>query len=382
MSISENKKAVMYGAGNIGRGFIAQLLYMSNYNTVFIDVNEQIINAVNEKREYPLYITNGDNYDIVNIKNICAVNGNDINAVAENFIDADIVVTAVGANVLKYIKKPFAEGIIKRFEQTNVPLNIILCENLMEADKYFKSLVSECLPDDKKHLLDKVGFIEASVGRMVPVTPDNIKKENLLAVCAEPFYPLPVDGEAVVGTLPDIKYIYPVIPFSFYIRRKLFMHNMAHTAAAYNGYIKGYKYIWETMYDDEVYNITKGALDEISQAMAIEYKIDQAELKSYSDELIERFKNKLLGDTIERVGRDTIRKLAVNDRITGAFLLCRRHNIKAENIIKTMKAAFLFNPDGDVFANETYEFAKSNGLDSAIEKYCGINYEDVKCIEK
>ena len=37
---------------------------------------------------------------------------------------------------------------------------------------------------------------------------------------------------------------------------------------------------------------------------------------------INRYDNKLLGDTIERVGRDTKRKLSENDRFVGAIRLC------------------------------------------------------------
>ena len=35
------KKAVMYGAGNIGRGFITQLFSKSGYETALIDVNKR-----------------------------------------------------------------------------------------------------------------------------------------------------------------------------------------------------------------------------------------------------------------------------------------------------------------------------------------------------
>ena len=55
-------KAVMYGAGNIGRGFIAQLFNLSGYETCFVDVNMDVVNRLNEEGKYPLFITDKGEY--------------------------------------------------------------------------------------------------------------------------------------------------------------------------------------------------------------------------------------------------------------------------------------------------------------------------------
>ena len=57
------KQAIMYGAGNIGRGFIGQLFSLSGYEVSFIDVNIQVIDRLNAEREYPVYVTRGDSYE-------------------------------------------------------------------------------------------------------------------------------------------------------------------------------------------------------------------------------------------------------------------------------------------------------------------------------
>ena len=43
-------KAVMYGAGNIGRGFIAKRFFLTGYETVFIDVNESLVEGLKKEK--------------------------------------------------------------------------------------------------------------------------------------------------------------------------------------------------------------------------------------------------------------------------------------------------------------------------------------------
>lgn len=44
------KNIVLFGAGKIGRSFIAQLFSKSGYEVIFIDINSDIIKALNEKK--------------------------------------------------------------------------------------------------------------------------------------------------------------------------------------------------------------------------------------------------------------------------------------------------------------------------------------------
>ena len=368
------KKAVMYGGGNIGRGFIAQLFCLTGYETVFIDVNQSLVDDMNSRGEYPIFITGKDDYERFTVKNVRAVNGNDVEAVAKEIAEADVMATAVGANILKFIAAPIAAGIEKRMETSARPLNIIVCENLMDADKYLRSLIDEKISDCAKDFFgSSVGIAEATIGRMVPAAPERIKALDPLAVCVEPYCELPVDSSAFVGKIPELYAIKPFAPFDFYIRRKLFMHNMSHAVLAYLAKQKGYTYIWEAAADYGLRYAALGALIEASLALSAEYGVPMTELVSFSYELLSRFDNKLLGDTVDRVGRDTVRKLASNDRLTGTALLCIKHGIEPKFIVDGIRAAFDFAPDGDASSAEVKAFAQKNGIRSAAEKYCGLD---------
>ncbi len=244
-------KAVMYGAGNIGRGFIGQLFYESGYETSFIDVAEPVINQLNTQHSYPVRILYGDSYKEEMIKNVDCVDGKDVNAVAKAIANADVMATAVGVNILKFIIGNIAEGLKLRWQDpSKAPLNIIICENLIGADKYLKNAIAEKLNDEEKKLLDeKVGFVEASIGRMVPVQTDEMKGDNPLRVCVESYGTLPVDKDAFKGEIPPIKNMVPFSPFQFFIERKLFIHNMGHAFCAYLGCLKGVDYIWQSIGD-------------------------------------------------------------------------------------------------------------------------------------
>ena len=369
------KKALMYGAGNIGRGFIGQLLDMSGYAISFIDVNMDVINRLNTDKQYPIYITEGESYREYIVTNVSGVNGRDNEAIAEAIAEADIMATAVGVNILKFIAEPFAGGVRRRMQKgIDAPLNVIICENMIEADKYFAGLVKNYLTEEEAEYFDThIGLVEPSIGRMVPATPKEIADKNPLAVCVEPYCELPVDKDAFKGEIPAIKNMVPFAPFSFYIRRKLFMHNMSHALTAYFGALRGYTYIWEAIQDSDIKALAREALRESSEALKGEYGVSMQELEDFSNNLIERFENKLLGDTIERVGKDTKRKLSINDRFVGVALLCQKQGTLPKHILAGLSAGLHFAKEGDDASIEVSSYARDYGVKEALEKYCGIS---------
>jgi len=372
------KTAIMYGAGNIGRGFIAQLFYMSGYETVFIDIDDNIINLINQKKSYPLYITSFDRYNICEINNVSAINANNEQAFTELFLTSDLLATAVGVNVLPKIVDNLVMGLKYRWKNGNFnPFNVLICENLVDSDQYLAKLICEKLTDEEISILNKtVGFIQTSVSRMVPSTPKDILQINPLIICVEPYHILPVDKDRFKGEIPMIYGMKPYSSFDFYIKRKLFMHNMAHSVCAYLGYIYKYEYIWQAVEDPQINKVVLGALEQSAAALSRQFDIPMDELKTYYEDLIERFKNKLLRDTVKRVGRDPIRKLASNDRLIGACLMCYNNNILPLYISIGIAAALLFNDSSDPAAVEIYTTVNEIGVKNTLEFYSGVELSD------
>ncbi len=349
-------KAVMYGAGNIGRGFIGLLLSQSGYEVSFVDVNDTVICAMNDAHRYPVDILLESGTKEEWAENISCVDGKNPEAVAEAIANADVMATAVGVNILKFIAAPIAGGLKKRWAEGNMtPFNIIICENLIGADKVLHDLIAENLSDGEKENLDAlVGFVEASIGRMVPVQTPEMQKGNPLRVCVEAYDILPLDKAAVKGDFPPIKNVIWYTPFEFYIERKLFIHNMGHAMTAYFGDILGCEYIWQAIENPTVELLVIRAMTASAIALAKRHGGDTADLFAHVQDLIRRFANRGLGDTVKRVGGDIRRKLSKGDRLVGALNMCRAEGVDSIYIEAAIAAALLFSHD-DVLKEKSAE---------------------------
>jgi mannitol-1-phosphate 5-dehydrogenase len=223
---------------------------------------------------------------------------------------------------------------------------------------------------ENEYLEELVGFVMASIGRMIPVMTPDMQQGNILRIYAEEYCELPVDKDGFKGTIPNIMYMIPFTPFDCYIKRKLYIHNLGHVITAYLGALKGYKYIWEAACDATIIEISRKAMMESAQAISLEYSVEYEELLAHVDNLIYRFKNRQLGDTIERVGRDLRRKLSPNDRLVGALNLCAKNHIEPIGISIGIAAALLFK---DSIYNEVSSMLNENRVEEVLEKVCALS---------
>ena len=128
------KKAVHFGAGNIGRGFIGLLLNHSDYFVNFVDVNDALIDALRERQSYTVELID-DNSEKVVVNNVSGINSKtELDKLHLALVEADLITTAVGPNILPIIAKSLVNSIEYRAEH-NIKsyLNIIACENTIEG---------------------------------------------------------------------------------------------------------------------------------------------------------------------------------------------------------------------------------------------------------
>jgi len=374
-------KLVQYGAGNIGRSLVGQLFSRAGYEVVFVDVDKPTIDALNENRKYLIQVKDENPEDIW-VENVRGVDGRDTEAVIQEIATADIMATAVGPNALKYIYENVAEGIKRRSE----PLNIIICENLRHMSRIVRGNLESYFPEDFP-FGDKVGLVETSIGKMVPIMPAEVKAADPLLVWAEAYNLLYVAEAGFIGEVPDIEGVIAKANFDAYVDRKLFIHNMGHAITAYLGYLTNSTniYIWNAINNEAVREIVEAAMRGSGRALIREYpfEFDEQSQNEHIEDLIRRFGNVHLGDTIYRVGRDLPRKLGFDERLIGAARLCVKHNIMPRYTTLGIAAAFFFRAEdenGQLFERdrELIGQMQKHGVDHILENVCGLNWDEHK----
>ena len=203
-----------------------------------------------------------------------------------------------------------------------------------------------------------------------------MKDGNPLRVWVEPFCELPVDKDALKGETPPLQGLLPFSPFSYYIKRKLFIHNMGHAICAYLGWRKGYTYIWECAQDDDIRGTARAAMAESAAALRAEYKTPAAELEAHIDDLLSRFENKALGDTVARVGNDPVRKLSRNDRLIGAALYCGARGMECTHILEGILAALRYDNPADKAAVRIQETIAKEGAEAVLRGVSGLSEDE------
>jgi len=103
-----------------------------------------------------------------------------------------------------------------------------------------------------------------------------------------------------------------------------------------------------------------------AQILLVAYPEDftMDDLKTHIEDLICRFRNKALKDTIFRVGMDLQRKLGSDDRFMGAVHLAMENNQPYELILEAMSYGLLFRVK-DEFGND---FAADAAFLESLEK--------------
>lgn len=380
------KKAIQFGGGNIGRGFVAEFLHQSGYEVVFVDVVPQVIESLNNKKTYEVTEISEEGEKTKTITNYRALSSKtQEQEVVKEIATADVVTCAVGPNVLKFIAPVIAKGIDAR--EAERPIAIIACENAINATDALRGHIEEHLDKSRLDTLPKrARFANSAIDRIVPTQPENAG----LNVRIEKYYEWVVE-QTPFGEYghPDISAIHWVDNLEPYIERKLFTVNTGHATAAYYGYKAGKKTIHDALADETIRKAVHAALDETAALIVEKHGITEEEQKEYVDKIIERISNHYLEDVVERVGRAPLRKLSRKERFIGPAAQLAERKMKFDALLGSIEKALQFqNVEGDDESKELAKILKEKSAAEATQQLTGLEtshplYQPVlKVVEK
>ncbi len=380
MNSVQRQKLVLFGAGKIGRSFIGQLFSNGGYEVVFIDTNSAIIDALNYCGHYKVVIKS-EKEEILDITNVRGVYTDDKQEVTNEIATASLLAVSVGLEGLDQIFPFLAEGLIKRYayDKTSA-LDIIIAENMRDADAYFKKKLKKLLP--AQYPFDRlVGLVETSIGKMVPIMPKKDLQEDILQVFAEPYNTLILNKKGFKNPIPAINGLSPKENMKAWVDRKLFIHNLGHSAAAYLGYVHnpGFIHLYEVLGVPEIYKEVRETMRQSADILLKKYpgEFTPVQLEEHIDDLLLRFQNKALGDTIFRVGCDLFRKLGPQDRLAGAIKSALELRLPYDKILYALACGCHFRAkgeDGRMFPGD-FEFVRlyRKGIDTILTELCGFD---------
>ena len=337
---------IIFGAGNIGRSFLTPVFLDAGYDVTLVDIDAQLIRALGEQGRYTIEVRSAEGVETRVVSGFDAVELSDREEIVDLVADTDLVATAVGQRGLPGVCDLLAEALPERRLRHGVrPLDVILAENFRAGREFCRLRIASHLAADFP-LEEMLGIVETSIGKMVPVVSEEQRRADPLRLYAEPYNTLILDRNAFRGAPPEGPGIELVSPIEAYVDRKLFVHNLGHAAAAYHGRARHpeREYVWEVLEDDAVAAAARDAMMQGAAAVRAEYPgaFSREALGEHVEDLIHRFANRNLRDTVERVGRDLRRKLSRDDRLTGAMRLAAAHGLPFEAIAAAYRAALGF----------------------------------------
>jgi len=368
MSGARGMKAVHFGAGNIGRGFVGLLLHQGGYELVFSDVAAPLVDAINATDSYTVHEVGEGGGDTV-VTGFRAINSaEDPEGLVAEIADADVVTTAVGPTILKFVAAPIVDA-LRRRDPSRAALQVMACENAIGATDLLKQEIAARAGDDWAHLAPRAVFANTAVDRIVPGQP----ADGGVDVTVEPFYEWAIERTPFGDTPPSIPGAHFVDDLAPYIERKLFTVNTGHAATAYLGARAGIERISDALADETIAGQVAAALQETSVLLAAKHGLAPEELAEYRETILRRFANPALPDTVWRVGRQPLRKLSRHERFIGPAADAAERGLRTEALLVAVGAALAFDDAEDEQSVELQRRLRTDDAEALAAEVTGLD---------
>tara|TARA_X000001036_G_scaffold50129_1_gene40030 strand:+ start:774 stop:2780 length:2007 start_codon:yes stop_codon:yes gene_type:complete len=325
--------AVIFGAGKVGRGFLAQLLNRANWDFSLVDSHAETIEQLQDSEGWDIYnLANGDT-ERLQAKELIHSDEDLSRLLAES----DLVLTSMGANHLISWAEMIREPLCKRLEDGY--LDIILAENHPRpATAVREALLNGANAKNVKLISENLGIAQAQVLRSC-IEPT--EHQHPLSIQVQDHWTLPLDGDAL-RTPIYIEGFELKSNFERELTRKLFTYNCVNAMVCYIGHAAGYEWLADAANDPKIAEIALQAGRESSAALVAAYGFDAEEQRLWCNRALEKYQDKTIRDPIERNARDPVRKLGRYERLLGPIHLCIDQNLPHQTLLVGVAAALRY----------------------------------------
>ena len=325
--------AVIFGAGKVGRGFLAQLLNRAGWDFSLVDSHAETVNALRKYDGWDVYnLANGAN-ERLQARHIWHIDDN----LEQVLVGSDLMLTAMGANHLKHwahqIRKPLCER-LKIGE-----IDLILAENHPRPAAEVREVLLEEASEEERRLVEtRLGIAQAQVLRSCIEPTGN---QHPLTVQIQDHWTLPLDGEALRTDI-SIEGFEKKVDFERELTRKLFTYNCVNAMVCYIGHLSGYEWLADAANDTMIAELALKAGRESSAALVAAYGFEAGEQEMWCNRALEKYQDESIRDPIERNARDPMRKLGRTERLLGPIHLCIEHDLPYQTLMIGVVAALRY----------------------------------------
>jgi mannitol-1-phosphate 5-dehydrogenase len=242
------------------------------------------------------------------------------------------------------------------------------CENAINATNTLVEQIRSHVPQAEwPGLAAKAVFANTAVDRIVPA-----QSQDGLDVTVETYFEWAIERPPFGGnepSIPDATWVDDLAP---YIERKLFTVNTGHAATAYHGFVRGIRKLSDALADDVVRAAVEGVLGETKQLLVAKHELSADAQQAYVDKILQRFANPYLPDTVDRVGRQPLRKLSRSERLIGPAAELAERGIRPQHLLDTVEAALSFDVPEDPESVELQQLLKTLSAAEATERITGL----------
>lgn len=363
-------KVVHFGAGKIGRGFIAELLHDTGYEIVFADVFQPLIDELNQYHNYYLYSIE-NNHERKEIDKVSALSTiNQGQEVIDEIVNADLVTTAVIVDNFPKIAGLLAKALKARLDAGKEKVNVIACENA----PYCGNMLASELVKTGEITEEELNQIAAIPNQVVDRMVFNYEENGRVGIEVGKGYELVIEKNRLVDPESEpIKGAHYTGNIEKYLERKLYVVNGGHTGAGYVAHLQGYEIIQDYFATEAGLKDARDRMLELSAFVEKKHGFDHQEMVDYVDYSLNRWMTPGVQDPISRISRAPIRKLAPKDRLVQPALGLEAYGLEDGLIIKSIAAGYLFYLEDDDQAKELKAFIEENGIEKALKKYSDLD---------